>query len=141
MTPRAKTVPRPARERGLPATLGVALSAVLTCATFAACGGTAAGIHAKLAWSERGLVVREVAADSVAEQAGLAAGDRILRIDGELVEGLTQAQVVARLRGEDGSYVTLEVQRSGEPATRSITIVRRPYRARGAPDAGTAPRS
>ncbi len=93
---------------------------------FVACGGGwVGGIHARLAWSEaRGLRVTEVPSGS-ASRAGLLANDRVIAIDGESVSGLTQAEVVERLRGPVGSRVRLDVLRGDEPL--SFEIERAPY--------------
>jgi C-terminal processing protease CtpA/Prc len=96
----------------------------------AGCAATTGGVHARFGWSNRGLVVRDVPALSTAADAGLLAGDEVLRVDGEDVAKLTEKQVVERLRGPEGSRVTLEVRRAGERETRSITVVRKAYEPR-----------
>ena len=94
--------------------------------TLSACGaGWVGGIHARLAWSEsRGVRVIDVP-EGTAQRAGLLANDRIVSIDGESVAGLTQAEVVERLRGPVGSEVRLSVMRGEVPM--SFTIERAPY--------------
>ncbi|KJK57650.1 S41 family peptidase [Saccharothrix sp. ST-888] len=63
--------------------------------------------------------VSQVQPDGPAEQAGITAGDRLLRIDGVQADPLPVTELVARLRGrpEDGagSTVALGVQRQGGP--------------------------
>lgn len=49
-----------------------------------------------------------------AEKGGIAAGDRILAIDGARTHGLTLAQVVDKIRGAAGTEVDLFVQRDTE---------------------------
>ncbi|WP_373893369.1 S41 family peptidase [Virgibacillus natechei] len=61
--------------------------------------------------------------DSPAEEAGLRANDQVLSVDGEGLEGLNLNEAVAQIRGEKGSDVVLEIQRSGsEPF--EVTLVR-----------------
>lgn len=88
-------------------------------------GASAAGIHARMAYSaEGGLRVVEVP-DGPARQAGLAPDDRIVAIDGHPVAGLGTEEVVERLRGPVGSEVLLDVQRGSE--RHEIVVRRTPY--------------
>ncbi len=48
-----------------------------------------------------------------AEQAGLAANDRVVAIDNAPTSGLPLADVVVRLRGAEGSPVLLTLRRNG----------------------------
>jgi len=58
-----------------------------------------------------------------AEAAGMEAGDKILRIDGESTEGMTLMQAAARIRGETGTPVALTVLHDDD-VMEDITIVR-----------------
>jgi carboxyl-terminal processing protease len=61
--------------------------------------------------------------DSPAEKAGIRSGDVILTVDGESMEGWSVSQAVRRIRGPEGSQVTLGVRhQNGE--TEDITITR-----------------
>ncbi|MEI6154123.1 MAG: PDZ domain-containing protein, partial [Deltaproteobacteria bacterium] len=60
-----------------------------------------------------------------AAEAGIKIGDRILRVDGKDVKGLTSQQLVGLIRGQAGSRVTVEVERQGETKPLSFTIVRK----------------
>ena len=61
-------------------------------------------------------------ADSPAERAGLLAGDFVLAVDGEPVEGSTMEDQISRIRGEAGTDVTITIQRDGgEPFDLTIT--------------------
>ncbi len=64
---------------------------------------------------------------SPAERAGLRVGDRIKMVDGNHVDELAVAGVVALLRGPVGTSVTLTVLR-GERVL-ELTVVREPFRA------------
>ncbi len=104
------------------------LAQVITlCAFLAHCGPPAwtGGIHARLAWSERGVRVISVPTESAAAKAGLAPEDRIVAIDGKPIAGLTDVQVHKRLQGEVGSVVTLQILRAETPL--ELRIERVPY--------------
>jgi carboxyl-terminal processing protease len=58
---------------------------------------------------------------SPAEAAGLKAGDVILAVDGESVHGTTIEDQVTRVRGPEGTEVTLTVLRDGEEFDLTIT--------------------
>lgn len=60
-----------------------------------------------------------------AEEAGVKRGDRITKIDGDAVAGLTLAEVVARLRGPVGSQVMLTISQSGSQAGSTVVVNRR----------------
>jgi carboxyl-terminal processing protease len=67
-------------------------------------------------------VVMSPLADSPAEEAGLQAGDVVLAVDGESVDGSTIEDQIGRIRGEAGTDVTLTIQRDGaEPFDLTIT--------------------
>jgi len=68
------------------------------------------------------LVVVAPLADTPADRAGLQAGDQVLAVDGESVEGSTVDEQVTKIRGETGTDVTLTIQRDdGEPFDLTIT--------------------
>lgn len=60
-----------------------------------------------------------------AEEAGVKRGDRITKIDGDPVAGLTLAEVVAKLRGPIGSQVMLTVTQTGGQAGNIVVVNRR----------------
>lgn len=59
-----------------------------------------------------------------AYRAGLMAGDRIVEVDGQSTDGLTLDEAVARLKGDEGTSVTLGVVHPGKDAKEKVTIVR-----------------
>lgn len=68
------------------------------------------------------LVVVAPLADSPAEAAGLQAGDIVLAVDGEPVDGLTMNDAITTIRGESGTDVTLTIEREGtDPFDLTIT--------------------
>ena len=67
-------------------------------------------------------VVMSPLADSPAERAGVLAGDVVLAVDGESVDGSTMEDQIGRIRGEAGTDVTLTLQRDeAEPFDLTIT--------------------
>jgi len=58
-----------------------------------------------------------------AEAAGVLAGDQILQIDGESTEGITLSEAAYKIRGEEGTTVTLTV-RHEDGTVEDIPIVR-----------------
>ena len=62
--------------------------------------------------------------DTPAHRAGVKPGDRISRIDDNTTEGLSLEQVIARMRGEPESRVSLAVLRAGEQEPRVLTLTR-----------------
>lgn len=71
------------------------------------------GIGATLGRAGAAVVVQALLPDSPAAQAGVAPGDRILRVDDRAVDGLGLMQVTELIRGEAGQPVVLEVERDG----------------------------
>ena len=68
------------------------------------------------------LVVVAPLQDTPAERAGLQAGDHVLAVDGESVNGSTVDEQVQKIRGEPDTDVTLTIQRDGdEPFDLTIT--------------------
>ena len=53
----------------------------------------------------------------------MTAGDEIVTVDDVGVSGLTVDEVVAKVRGPEGTPVTLELK-GADGATRSVTIIR-----------------
>ena len=80
------------------------------------------GIGALLMPTPDGIAIGSVYAGDPAERAGLRAGDRILRIDGEETDGMSLADVLQRLRGQPGTSVGVSVMRAGESI--DVMIVR-----------------
>jgi carboxyl-terminal processing protease len=59
-----------------------------------------------------------------ASRMGIQGGDQILFIDSESTEGFTADDAVNRLRGPEGTEVTIKIHREGEPELLEYTITR-----------------
>ncbi len=62
--------------------------------------------------------------DTPAHRAGLKAGDRIVKIDGELTRDITLLDAVKKLRGKPGTEVTLSILREKEEKLMDLKVVR-----------------
>lgn len=62
--------------------------------------------------------------DSYAEKAGLLAGDVLYEVEGEKVAGKDLSEVLALIKGEEGSKVKIKVARSGEKDYLEFSVTR-----------------
>ena len=81
------------------------------------------GIGVGMQETTAGVQITEVMRFSAAEEAGLAIGDVIIAVDGADATGMTNAEVAERLRGEEGTAVSVTVRRMGRELT--FTCMRR----------------
>jgi carboxyl-terminal processing protease len=70
------------------------------------------------------IVVARVLPASPALAAGVLAGEIIVRVDGTSIEGLTAAQIVSKVRGVEGTPVTLTLE-APDGTQRDVTMTRR----------------
>ena len=82
------------------------------------------GIGAQVTLTEAGLTVIAPIPGAPAEKSGIRAGDLILAVDGEDIDGLTLIESVNRIRGPGGTEVTLLVRHVGDFEDVSITVTR-----------------
>lgn len=82
--------------------------------------GSLKGIGVQIATKEGKLMVIAPIEDSPAEKAGLMADDEILEIDGASTKGMSIDKAADRIRGEEGTTVTLLVKRKDQIKTYSI---------------------
>jgi carboxyl-terminal processing protease len=78
-----------------------------------ALSGSFVGIGIEVDQKDGLATIVRVMPDSPAEAAGLRAGDRIVDVDGTSVTSADLDQVVALVRGEEGTSVTLTLERDG----------------------------
>jgi carboxyl-terminal processing protease len=84
--------------------------------------------------NERGQVfITGAIPESPAARAGIGAQDRLVAIDDMQVAGMDLDEVVYRLRGEEGSQVTLTISRIGQTGDIKVPLVRATVQ-RGKPD-------
>jgi carboxyl-terminal processing protease len=62
--------------------------------------------------------------DTPAQEAGVKAGDLIIRLDDTPVKGMSLGDAVKKMRGKPGTGITLSIIREGEEKPLKITIVR-----------------
>ncbi|RJE91244.1 PDZ domain-containing protein [Paenibacillus sp. 1011MAR3C5] len=84
------------------------------------------GIGANMRKEEELFVITSVIKDTPAERGGLLAEDVILAVDGKDINGMSFQELLGVVRGEEGSSVTLKLQRAGEKEPLEITLKRAP---------------
>lgn len=82
------------------------------------------GIGVRIRLVEDGVRILSVMEDTPAQAAGLQDNDIVTAIDGQSTLGLSQREVVRRLRGPLRSRVVLTVARDAEPAPLDVEVVR-----------------
>lgn len=90
----------------------------------AALDGELIGLGISIEYRNREPVVIAPIKNSPAEDAGIRAGDIIVEIDGRPTLGMTDAEVSLYLRGEEGTPVTLTIDRSSSAELLEITVIR-----------------
>lgn len=86
--------------------------------------GSFSGIGVEITGGENEVLVLRVINESPAQRAGMLPGDRIVKVDGQSVEGLAVDEVARLLRGPGGTEVDVGVQRMGEGELLTMTIIR-----------------
>ncbi len=85
--------------------------------------GSFSGIGAEVGLRNDVITIIAPLADTPAERAGLRAGDKVYAIDQQSTAGLTVDEAVKKIRGPQGTEVTLTIGR-GDAKLQDITIVR-----------------
>lgn len=81
------------------------------------------GIGVTIQEVEQGVEIIAVTKDGPAQEAGLAAGDVIVAVEGESIAGAGLEGTKVLVRGEEGSYVSMTILRGTE--TMDVTVQRR----------------
>ena len=86
--------------------------------------GRFSGIGLTVAGVKRGLRATQVFSGSPADQAGIEPGDTIVSVDGEPIAGQSSAEATAKIKGPEGTEVTVGVLDAGSGKTRELTLTR-----------------
>jgi len=87
--------------------------------------GEYSGIGVDVLIKEEAIEIRRVIPGSPAEEAGLLAGDMILRVDEAKLGELGASVLIERIRGDRGTVVSLAVRRAGTAAVLEFSVIRR----------------
>ncbi|MFZ5764709.1 MAG: S41 family peptidase [Thermodesulfobacteriota bacterium] len=86
--------------------------------------GSFSGIGIEISMKDGILTVVSPIEGTPAYEKGLKSGDKILKINGESTKDLTLMEAVKKLRGPQGTEVTVSIHREGMTELKDITIVR-----------------
>ncbi|HDS15607.1 MAG TPA: S41 family peptidase [Proteobacteria bacterium] len=86
--------------------------------------GSFGGLGIEITIRDGVLTVVSPIEDTPAFRAGIEAGDRIIKIDGELSKDLTLMEAVKKMRGPKGTKITISIMRKGALSLQDVTIVR-----------------
>jgi carboxyl-terminal processing protease len=86
--------------------------------------GRFSGIGIEITIKDDLLTVVSPIEDTPAFRAGIEAGDRIIKIEGEATKEMSLFEAVKKLRGKKGTPVTISIHREGFPKLEDYTIVR-----------------
>lgn len=87
--------------------------------------GTTSGIGVVVTVDDEGqVVVVRTLEDTPAYDAGIVEGDIITEVEGTAIKGMDIEKVVAMIKGEEGTKVSLKIYRPSEENTMEVTITR-----------------
>ncbi len=86
--------------------------------------GRFSGVGLSVVPVKRGLRVVRVFAGSPADQSGIAAGDTIVSVDGDSIAGESSNEATAKIKGPEGTEVTLGVRDAKSGEVRRLRLVR-----------------
>jgi carboxyl-terminal processing protease len=89
-----------------------------------AISGRFSGIGLSVTEVEAGLRVEHVYRRTPAERAGIEVGDVIVSVDGEPIAGVNSEVATAKIKGPEGTDVTVGVRTGGRKKARELTITR-----------------
>lgn len=90
--------------------------------------GEYSGIGAQISVRDGRPIIVSPFDDSPAQKAGIQPGDYVMEVDGEDTSDLTLDEVVSKIRGPEGTSVTLTLLRQGHPSLIEVTVVRQAIR-------------
>lgn len=85
---------------------------------------TGVGLYISAGEDGEGVTVVSPLADSPAEAAGIASGDKILSVDGQSVIGINIDKIASDMKGPEGTEVTLTILKKSSGKTVDITLTR-----------------
>ncbi|GGD92033.1 S41 family peptidase [Paenibacillus nasutitermitis] len=86
--------------------------------------GSFTGVGASVTIKDGRITVESAIKGSPAQRAGVLAGDVLLTVNEDSLEGLSLSDAVAKIRGPKGSKVKLGIQRAGAAKPIHLTIIR-----------------
>ncbi len=86
--------------------------------------GRFSGVGLSIVEVPRGLRAVQVFEDSPAERAGIAPGDTIVSVDGDSIAGVSSTEATAKIKGPEGTEVTLGVRDAGSGKVRRLRLTR-----------------
>ena len=78
------------------------------------------GITIQVKDENQGFVITQVNPNGPAYEAGMLAGDVIVGVENTDVRGMVMDDVAAMVKGEEGTFVSITVEREGSPVTLSV---------------------
>ncbi len=90
--------------------------------------GEYSGIGAQISMRDGRPVIISPFDDSPAQKAGIQPGDFVMKVDGEDTSGLSLSEVVSKIKGPEGTSVTLTLLRPGHSSLIEVTVVRQKIR-------------
>jgi carboxyl-terminal processing protease len=86
--------------------------------------GEFGGLGIQIGIKDKILTIISPIDDTPADKAGVKAGDKIIKIEGESTKDITLHEAVSKLRGPKGTSVTITIIREGLEKPKDISIVR-----------------
>jgi carboxyl-terminal processing protease len=86
--------------------------------------GSFGGLGIEITIRDGVLTVVSPIEDTPAFRAGVEAGDRIIKINGELTKDMTLMEAVKKMRGPKGTEITISIMRKGRSSLLDVKIIR-----------------
>jgi carboxyl-terminal processing protease len=82
------------------------------------------GAYVDMANDQSSVIIVSPINGGPAEKVGIKGGDKIIKVDGESIIGMSLNEAITLIRGPEGSSVTLTIERIGEIEAFDITVIR-----------------